>query len=251
MKISGRYDRQRVIADEIALATCRSRRMFRVGTGRGVAMRQMVSPAPTTSPYEAGTPGPAVAGAQMRPPTASGRCSALTLLPVALLGAAIVAAAPGGAGGMKEGHKAPWAGHLREVDEALATRNVSAAELAWHKAYVAALGARGWMGMVEVGDAYLRIGEVAKGRKVAQAKAREAYLSALFRARSERSVEGVLRTAEAFSALGDREVVEQCLRIAEGLAVRSQDPGARSRVRALRVGLIPTPARTANSIAGP
>lgn len=107
---------------------------------------------------------------------------------------------------------------------------MSAAELAWHKAYVAALGSRGWEGMLEVGHASLRIGEVAKGRKVAQAKAREAYLSALFRARSQGSVEGVLRTAEAFSAVGDREAVERCFAIAEGLIAqrRAAEPPERA-----------------------
>jgi len=37
------------------------------------------------------------------------------------------------------------------------------------------------------------------------------------RARSQDSVDGVLRTAEAFARLGDGEVVEQALRVARDL----------------------------------
>ena len=32
---------------------------------------------------------------------------------------------------------APWASHLREMDDLLAQRNVEAAERAWHDAYLA------------------------------------------------------------------------------------------------------------------
>jgi hypothetical protein len=43
-------------------------------------------------------------------------------------------------------------------------------------------------------------------------------LTALFRARGRGSVEGVLGACETFAALGDREVVTACVRIARGLA---------------------------------
>jgi hypothetical protein len=43
----------------------------------------------------------------------------------------------------------------------------------------------------------------------------------------------VLRAAEAFAALGDREVVAESLRIAEGLA-EAEGPAARERVAAAR-----------------
>lgn len=133
---------------------------------------------------------------------------------------------------VREAGDAPWTAHIRKADQALAERNVSAAELAWHEAFIAALRSRHWRGLVEVGDAYLRIGEVAGARKASEAKARQLYLAALFRARQQGSVEGVLRTAEAFAALGDREVVDQCLRIAEGLAAQARDAQARALVRA-------------------
>jgi hypothetical protein len=45
--------------------------------------------------------------------------------------------------------------------------------------------------------------------------ARRAYFAALYRACRENSFEGILRTAEAFANLGDREVVEECAGLAE------------------------------------
>lgn len=142
---------------------------------------------------------------------------------------------PGGAGtvGMTE---APWGVSLERMDAALAEKNVSAAEMEWHRAYTLALRSRRWEGFVAVGDAYLRIGEVANGRRAAEARARGLYLDALFRARDERSMDGILRTAEAFAALGDREVVEQCLRVADQVAQRTPEPGVRESVNALRTG---------------
>ena len=125
---------------------------------------------------------------------------------------------------------APWTVHLRQVDEALAKRDVGAAERAWRDAYAAALGSRRWEGMLEVGDVARRIGEVTGDRATADARARRAYLPALFQARQQKSLDGVLRAAEAFSSLGDRQVVARCLRIAEHLAAAQHDAGARERV---------------------
>ena len=132
---------------------------------------------------------------------------------------------------------APWASHLREMDDALAQKNVEAAERAWHDAYLAALGSRFWQGMVEVGDASLRIGAVRGFRKISEATARQSYLAALSRARQLGSLEGVLRTAQALAALGDRDVAQQCLRIAEKLARETRPAQALNRVRAARAQL--------------
>lgn len=125
---------------------------------------------------------------------------------------------------------APWTVHIRQVDDALSQNDMSAALKAWHDAYAAALGSRRWEGMVEAGDAYLRIGDAGGVRKGAEPIARLSYLAALFRARQHGSLDGVLRTAEAFAALGDREVVDQCIRIAERLAAHGRDAQARDRV---------------------
>lgn len=123
-----------------------------------------------------------------------------------------------------------WAEHVRKVEEAVTNRDARLAELAWRKAYTAALGSPDWRGMLAVGDASLRIGELEGAVGVYRSRTRQTYLDALSRARAQRSVEGILRVAEAFSALGDRAVVLQCLRMAENVA--GKDERARARVRA-------------------
>jgi len=125
-----------------------------------------------------------------------------------------------------------WKARLQRVDDAIARNDLAGAEMLWREAYAAALKSRHWEGMVAVGDAYRVIGERGRFRKSAEAKARETYLAALFRARSEGSLEGVLRVAERFADLGDREVVEQCIRVAQGVASKTKDPRAEERVRA-------------------
>jgi hypothetical protein len=64
--------------------------------------------------------------------------------------------------------------------------------------------------------AVLRIGDDARARGDIPA-ARRAYLTALFRARGERSLAGVLSATQGFEALGDREVLEHAFRIAASL----------------------------------
>lgn len=125
-----------------------------------------------------------------------------------------------------------WRTHLIRVADALARDNVSGAETAWREAYAAALKSRHWEGMVAVGDAYRLVGERGRFRTTSEAKARQTYLIGLLRARAEASLDGVLRVADRFADLGDREVVEQCLRIARGIAARTKDPRAEERVRA-------------------
>lgn len=125
-----------------------------------------------------------------------------------------------------------WESRLLKVDEALERGDFAAAERQWREAYAAALKSRHWQGMLAAGDTYRVLGARAGFRAVAVAKARQAYLTALFRARSEGSVEGVLRTAERFAELGDGEVVEQCIHVARQVAERFRDPRAEEQVRA-------------------
>jgi hypothetical protein len=125
-----------------------------------------------------------------------------------------------------------WRQHLSSVADALARNDLSGAEFAWREAYAAALKSRHWEGMVAVGDAYRVVGERGRFRKNAEAKARETYLTAFLRARAEASLEGVLRVADRFAELGDRQVVEQCIRVARSLAAQTRDPRAEERVRA-------------------
>jgi hypothetical protein len=66
-------------------------------------------------------------------------------------------------------------------------------------------------------NALLRIERAAGFPKAGESKARELYLMALFRARRDESVQGVLRTAAAFNALGNREVAAHAMQIAATL----------------------------------
>src|SRR5262249_40093184 len=131
----------------------------------------------------------------------------------------------------------PWTTHLEAMDTAIAANNASAAVLSWRHAYAAALDQPGWRGLVDVAGAALRIGAIAGFKKAAESRARESYWTALFRARRQGSLNGVLDTAEAFGALGDRVMVEQCIRIAERLAVLTGDAEAADRVRILAADL--------------
>jgi len=83
----------------------------------------------------------------------------------------------------------------------------------------------------------MRIAAIPGFQKAAESRARESYWTALFRARRQGSLSGVLDAAEAFGALGDRVMVEQCIRIAERLALLTGDPGAADRVRTLATDL--------------
>ncbi len=127
-----------------------------------------------------------------------------------------------------------WRIHIRKVDAALAQQDVAAARQAWRDAYLAALGSRCWSGLAEVGDASLRIGAVSRLPQAAECLARGMYLRALFRARQQNSLDGVLRLAEALDALGDSGAVEECLRLAERLAATTRDARARDLVRAFQ-----------------
>lgn len=135
--------------------------------------------------------------------------------------------------GMEVAGEPAWQPHLRRVDEALGLKDIRAAERALREAYVAAVARRQWEGLVEVGDATLRIGEASGSRRAAVAGARRAYMAALLGARQQRSVAGALRAREAFAALGDRAVAAEALRVAEAVATRTGDAAALARIREL------------------
>ena len=122
-----------------------------------------------------------------------------------------------------------WRAHLDIVERDLEQGHVDGAVRAWHDAYSAALYSRTWESMIAVGDAFMAIGHVSGSTRGARANAREAYLTALIRARRDRSIDGAIRAEEAFRKLGDHAVAEQCLRIAAQLAVG--DEHAQQRLR--------------------
>jgi hypothetical protein len=121
---------------------------------------------------------------------------------------------------------------IHTVEAALSRGDVGAAEQVAQQAYASARGSRSWESMVAVGDAYRRIAEVSSMRPHALAKARDAYWAGLFRARQQQSLPGVFQVAEAFATLGDRELVNTSLRIAESVAAQVADPQARGQAQA-------------------
>ena len=124
-----------------------------------------------------------------------------------------------------------WKAHLEKVDDAVSRNDLTQAVMLWREAYAAALRSRHWEGMVAVAEAYRRLGGLAGFARASEAKARQIYLAALFRARQEGSLDGVLRVAEAFADLGDREVVDRCIAIARTVAVQARDARGEQRVR--------------------
>jgi hypothetical protein len=149
---------------------------------------------------------------------------------VAIVGLCVLALAE--ALGAETGAGTPaWRRHLQRMNEALARRDVSRASSAWHDAYGAALASRRWEALLSVGDAHLALGTVRGDRKSSEPRARDAYLHAFFRARTAGSLEGILQSADAFAALGDRDVSAALLRVADGMARKGGDAAAIARVR--------------------
>jgi hypothetical protein len=133
-----------------------------------------------------------------------------------VVSALLIGAAATGPGRAQE--PPPWAIRIREVDEALARGDLDAAVRRWHDADRLVRASPGWEALLEVGDAARRLDDLAGVREPFDAQARELYLAALARARREESLDGVLRTAEAFADLGDSGLLEESLRIAKVLA---------------------------------
>jgi hypothetical protein len=109
----------------------------------------------------------------------------------------------------------PWAPHIADVDAALRAHDLAVASAASTEAYRAALASRRWEGLVEAADAYRRVADAAGAPQAGVPRARELYLAALFRARDAGSVEGVVRVAQAFDSLGDRDAADQAIRTAQ------------------------------------
>ena len=122
-----------------------------------------------------------------------------------------------------------WRAHLDVVEEELEHGRVDAAVRVWRDAYGAALESGNWESMIAVGDAFMAIGRASGTVRGARMNARDAYLTAVLRARRDRSVDGALRSAQAFWEIDDHAVAEQCLRIAAQLA--AGDDHAQQRVR--------------------
>ncbi len=125
-----------------------------------------------------------------------------------------------------------WRGYLEDFERQREDGHPDMAIRALHDAYGAALQSRRWQAMIAVGDAFMVVGRAPGNAAGARIDARQAYLTALIRARRARSVEGALRSAEAFERLGERDAVDQCLNIAGLLAEGNEI--AQQRVREAR-----------------
>lgn len=130
------------------------------------------------------------------------------------------------------GTQLAWQAQLDRMEEALDRHDLAQAVLIWREAYAAALRSRHWEGLVAVGDAYRRLGALGGFQKDSEAKARQTYLAALFRARQDGALDGALRVAEAFAELGDADIVAQCLKVARILATQAHDARGEERIRA-------------------
>lgn len=142
------------------------------------------------------------------------------VLAVLLIVLAIVEALGGQA---RAAQDRPWVEHLKSMEGALAVRDARTADWALRQAHWVALGSRRWEGMIEVGDAARRAGNITV--------ARTAYMTAAFRARRLSSFEGILSAAEALAVLGDIAVAEQWLQVGRGLA--APDESALARIRSV------------------
>jgi hypothetical protein len=126
------------------------------------------------------------------------------------------------------------------MDWALGQHDVEQARQAWEHAHLAAVESLSWEGLIATGDASLRIGGATGGRPAGEPAARRAYFAALYRACRQNSFDGILRAAEAFADLGDREIVEECLGLAE-FQVDGEQTRRRVADFAGRLGLVPAP----------
>lgn len=126
-----------------------------------------------------------------------------------------------------------WRDALRRADASLVTGDARAARRAWEDAYRAARRDRSWEGLLAVGHGQLRLGAATDGRQAAVPEARRVFLAALVQARQRRDAGGVAEVAEAFAALGDRDVADQAFQVALALAIQSRDAATHARVAAL------------------
>ena len=127
-----------------------------------------------------------------------------------------------------------WREPLRKADAALTSGHPRAAQQDWEQAFRVAIQARTPEALLDVGRAYLTIGEAVHDRSTAVARARRLFLMSLFRARDRRDGLGVAAAAAAFAALGDRELADRGFEIAIAVATRYGDEASRERIGALR-----------------
>jgi hypothetical protein len=123
-----------------------------------------------------------------------------------------------------------WFARVDIVEQAIAAGDGVRAARAWPHVWTIAQASRRWDALLAAGDSALRIGQLTGAMLSGHFHARQAYRAALFRAYSQRSIDGVLRSAEALTLMGDREMPEVALGMARKLAATSGDLHLRHRV---------------------
>ncbi len=132
--------------------------------------------------------------------------------------------APPSIAGAPGAEQPAWYEPLRRIEAALATNDTHGMLRAWNAAGLAATEDDGWMGYVALGDIALRIAFATGLHIVFASEARHAYLVALGRAHRARELAGVLRVAQGFAALGDEDLVEQCVYAVDRLRAATEGP---------------------------
>ena len=127
-----------------------------------------------------------------------------------------------------------WREPLARADAALARGDARGSERAWEEGHRAVIRAGASRGMLELGRAYLRIGQAAHDRPTAVTCARWTFLMAMFHARERGDADVDAATGLAFAALGDREVSDRAAEIALELSARKEQARSRERLAASR-----------------
>lgn len=133
-----------------------------------------------------------------------------------------------------DGWREPLQQALQQAEVALTSGHPREAQQAWEQAFRVAIQTRTAEALLDVGRAYIPIGEAVHDRSTAVARARRLFLMSLFRARDRHDGLGVAGAAAAFAALGDREVADRGFDLAIAVATRYGDEAALVRIGALR-----------------
>lgn len=146
----------------------------------------------------------------------------------------VVALAISGCGARStDPYAASWAQYIEVMDDALTRGDMNAAEMARQAAFLAARGSRRWDAMAAVGDASVRLMKSPGASPTVRPEAQRIYRWALFRARQQGSLEGVMRVSKAFIELGDREAARDGLAMATAMLTGTDGAHDADQVKAL------------------
>ena len=87
--------------------------------------------------------------------------------------------------GRHEAFQREWRQRLDRIGEAVTLGDTRTAMAVWREGYAAAMQKGQWRDLIDIGDAALRIGDIADFAETAPGAARRSYLTALHRAQSQ------------------------------------------------------------------